>query len=170
MKNKTHGFTLMELLVIIAIIGTISTIGVAYLIQSRTKSKDAIRTAEVEQIRKAVEFYINDNFYLPPNSGTTCYRSDDADTWNTLNGLLGITLPFDVENMSGYRYAYYTTDAAGDGCSPSPHCGWVMAKRQLDDYIIIASIFKGGYTLPNAVAKWTSDCGGGSYAGFEELK
>ncbi len=52
-----RGFTLVELLVVIAIIGLISTIGVVALNAARAKARDAKRISDVSAVAKALELY-----------------------------------------------------------------------------------------------------------------
>jgi len=54
-KINQKGFTLIELLVVIAIIGLLSTLAVVSLNNARTKSRDARRVADIEQIQTALE-------------------------------------------------------------------------------------------------------------------
>lgn len=63
MRFRAHhrGFTLIELLVVIAIIGILSSVVLASLNSARTKSRDARRLTDIEQIRTALEFYADAN-------------------------------------------------------------------------------------------------------------
>jgi prepilin-type N-terminal cleavage/methylation domain-containing protein len=59
------GFTLIELMVVAAIISLISSIVLASLDQARKKARDAVRTSELSHIRNAVELYITDHSTYP---------------------------------------------------------------------------------------------------------
>ena len=60
-KNKHKaGFSLVELLVVIAIIGILATLAVISLQQARKNARDAKRIADVKQIQTALELYFND--------------------------------------------------------------------------------------------------------------
>ena len=60
MKNNSKGFTIIELLVVISIIGLLSTISVVALNGARKKSRDAKRIADIDNTQTALELYFND--------------------------------------------------------------------------------------------------------------
>ncbi len=67
--KKTKGFTLIELMVVIAVIGVLASVIVASLNSARKKGRDATRMRDMQEIRKAIELYISDNGH-PPDLGT----------------------------------------------------------------------------------------------------
>lgn len=71
MKNKA--FTLIELLIVLAIIGILSTISLFAISGVRESARDAKRKADLETIRQALEMYKADigNYpQSPPNLST----------------------------------------------------------------------------------------------------
>jgi prepilin-type N-terminal cleavage/methylation domain-containing protein len=61
LRNKNQrGFTLIEMLVVIAIIGLLASVVLLALNSARSKSRDAKRAADVRQIMTALELYFND--------------------------------------------------------------------------------------------------------------
>lgn len=80
MKNK-KGFTLVELLVVVAIIGILAAISVVALNTARARARDSRRVADVRQIQTALELYYNDMGTYPGTlgteikAGTTVYMS-----------------------------------------------------------------------------------------------
>lgn len=81
------GFTLIELLVVIAIISLLSSIVMASLNSARQKAKDAVRLSDINQVKTAIEMYINDNGKAPyikgPNGDGVISDFDNAD-WSQL--------------------------------------------------------------------------------------
>ena len=70
------GFTLVELLVVIAIIGILSTLSVVSLNSARAKSRDARRLSDIKQIRTALDLYYDSSSTYPlscsPLGTSTC--------------------------------------------------------------------------------------------------
>lgn len=54
------GFTLIEILVVIAIIGTLSALLLPNFMDARARARDAQRKSDLNQIQKALEMYKND--------------------------------------------------------------------------------------------------------------
>jgi uncharacterized protein (TIGR02145 family)/prepilin-type N-terminal cleavage/methylation domain-containing protein len=65
MKKRKQAFTLVELLVVVAIIGVIAGIAIVSLQQSRRNARDVKRLADIKEIRTALEFYFNENLSYP---------------------------------------------------------------------------------------------------------
>ncbi|MDO8667510.1 MAG: prepilin-type N-terminal cleavage/methylation domain-containing protein [bacterium] len=62
---KPNGFTLIELLVVISIIGILSSFAVVSLNNARNKARDALRKADMAQMRTALALYYDDNNEYP---------------------------------------------------------------------------------------------------------
>ena len=77
MKNLfkiKKGFTLVELLIVVAIIGVLATLLMANFIGIRQRARDAQRKADVRQVQSALEFYRSDQGSYPvslPYCGST---------------------------------------------------------------------------------------------------
>ncbi len=64
-----QGFTLTELLAVIAIMGILATIVMVSLISSRARGRDAQRLAAVQQLRAAIDQYAVDHGHFPNTGG-----------------------------------------------------------------------------------------------------
>lgn len=69
-KNK-NAFTLMELMVVIAILGVLSTLMTGNFLTSIKRSRDAQRKNDLSTIQRALEMYYEDNKTYPTGEGAT---------------------------------------------------------------------------------------------------
>ncbi len=98
-KDGQSGFTLVELLVVIAIIGILATLVLLQLSGARAKARDTQKMAAVNQVRTAVEAYMDDNAGAPPV----------AATWAALCGILKPNYLSSCPDLTGLGYAYTPT-------------------------------------------------------------
>lgn len=64
-KQNKNGFSLIELLVVISIIGILSTILVTNFMGMREKAKDAQKIQDLNSMKNALRSYYNDNQSYP---------------------------------------------------------------------------------------------------------
>lgn len=67
--SRQAGFTLVEILIVIVIVGILATIGFGSFQSSQIKSRDAARKSDLKQIGSALEVYFNDHGQYPVGSG-----------------------------------------------------------------------------------------------------
>jgi general secretion pathway protein G len=70
MKETYKGFTLVELLVVMAIIGVLATLIVGGFRSSQMRGRDAARKGDLKEITNALEIFYSDYGKYPPASGT----------------------------------------------------------------------------------------------------
>lgn len=70
-----RGFTLLELMVVIAIIGILISISTAAYTSAQKKSRDSRRTGDLKSIQNAFEQYYADNSKYPLSSSCTVSAS-----------------------------------------------------------------------------------------------
>jgi prepilin-type N-terminal cleavage/methylation domain-containing protein len=96
------GFTLIEILIVVAIIGIMSAIVLAYLDGAKAKGRDTKRIADIKQIEQALEIYFD-----------TCNRYPTPLRGGRMNPTLATTcgnslprVPQDPQASTGKYYGY----------------------------------------------------------------
>jgi len=72
LERLSRSFTLIELLIVIAVIGLLAAMAVAALNTARVKSRDSRRAADIHQITTALELSFNFNDSYPNSGATVC--------------------------------------------------------------------------------------------------
>ncbi len=172
-KDKTKGFTLVELLVVISIISLLSSISMAALSNARKRARDAIRYNDVKQIQNAIELYSTANGHVPylsncgpdnPSNACLVYSDDTNGAavagWQSFGSALEPYIkklprdPIGMRNISSdplpYRYVYYAPGYLQDMCNRAEPVCTVKST----DYAIYANRFeaqagKFGFINPN---------------------
>ena len=65
-KKSKEGFTLIEMLVVVAVIGLLSSVILVALGPAKEKAKDSRITQEVNQVRALAETFYNGNYVILP--------------------------------------------------------------------------------------------------------
>ena len=65
--KRTHGFTLVELLIVMAIAVILASVGLALYGTSVTRAKEAALSEDLFQMRKAIDEYYADKQKYPPS-------------------------------------------------------------------------------------------------------
>jgi prepilin-type N-terminal cleavage/methylation domain-containing protein len=102
MKNN-KGFTLVELLVVISIIGVLSAVLMMNLVGARERSRDAQKIQDLNSLKSALRMYYNDYQAYPSPGATNCT--------NCLNTAIGSSY------LTGVSQVGYSYSAAIDGNS-----------------------------------------------------
>jgi prepilin-type N-terminal cleavage/methylation domain-containing protein len=91
---KPRGFTLMEVMIALAIVGILSLITAQALPWMKEKSRDSVRVANMVTLQKVIELYHQDNDAYPsgPGSGAPYYFFTEDDPFsNAFSGNKAIT-------------------------------------------------------------------------------
>lgn len=108
------GFTLVELLIVIAILSILSTIGVANFRSARLKAMDAGRKSDLQTIAKSLEAYANDHrkYPLGTNGEITCTLDSIChwgDSFSDGNITYAVRLP---QDPGIYSYTYVSNNGS----------------------------------------------------------
>lgn len=118
LKKSKKGFTLLEILVVVAIIGLVSSVIFVMLNNARMKARDSKRYAEVDALKKALELYYHDNDQYPEAADNWIKIEDDANFATAMQPYIS-SIPRDplyprIEGEKVFSYQYQSTaDAQG---------------------------------------------------------
>lgn len=76
--SKQNGFSLIEILVVIGIIGILASLLVPNLIGVRQRARDSQRKSDIRQIQSALELYRADNASYPSQTGPNYWLNSTA--------------------------------------------------------------------------------------------
>lgn len=120
-RKLQHGFTLVELMLVMVIMAILALIGLNTFMGSQKRSRDSRRKGDLTQVSKALEMYFNDNGRYPSSgiggtiqgcSGGTvdcAWGGQFADTTKNPDTIYMQKLPADPQNYS------YTYESDGNG-------------------------------------------------------
>ncbi|HZS42642.1 MAG TPA: prepilin-type N-terminal cleavage/methylation domain-containing protein [Candidatus Paceibacterota bacterium] len=97
--KRSRGFTLIELIVVIGIIGLLTAIVIANLGTARAKGRDSKRASDIKQLQLALENYFTNNQTYPVCNDTSCLPGALAPTYLP-------SMPTDPTNSGNYVYGY----------------------------------------------------------------
>ncbi|MBI2075113.1 MAG: prepilin-type N-terminal cleavage/methylation domain-containing protein [Candidatus Harrisonbacteria bacterium] len=121
MQNKKSGFTLIEVLIVVAIIGLLASIVLVGLGSFRARGRDARRVADLRQTQNALElFYTKSNAYPNVNSWSALEQALIAAT-------IGVSKISNDPLGAARPYVYAPGPSAGAG--PQSY----MLRAQLED-------------------------------------
>lgn len=63
--HQSHGFTFLEIIIAVAIIGVLAVVVVANTLQAKARTRDTTRIDDITNIAKAMQMYSTENFSYP---------------------------------------------------------------------------------------------------------
>jgi prepilin-type N-terminal cleavage/methylation domain-containing protein len=144
--DYTKSFTLVELLIVVAIIAVVAAIAVPNLLEAQTRSKVSRAQADLRSFGTAIEAYAVDNNFYPQNE-TFLAPKDLVLLTTPVSYLSSVSLrdPFGTPKINvpsgetgneekGYSYLAYNTDSRfydfePAACSAVPFRGWSVVSQ-----------------------------------------
>ncbi len=110
--GKLVGYTLIEILTVVAIIGILATLSVGPIKAAQQRSRDAQRKSDMNLLAQALDLYYSENHTLPGDGSTCSYKSGKTTAW--IPGLTSRYLPssngkvIPVDPLKDKAEFYYT--------------------------------------------------------------
>jgi len=113
------GFTLLEMLIVISLIGILISIGIASYSQAQKKSRDSRRMADMKAVQSGFEQYYADNNGKYPYDATNSGPGGNcpASIESASHAYLPLGYPSDPKNSAPYTYAFYCSQSSFCLCS-----------------------------------------------------
>lgn len=116
MKKSIFGFTLVELLVVISIIGVVVALSLFGLTGARESARDAKRKSDLELIRASIETYRSDCSTYPAALTSPLIGSDPPPAICSTGNTYLTSAPLDPLSPS-QNYLYYSDGVIYEICS-----------------------------------------------------
>lgn len=131
MKNKTNGFTLIELMVVISVIGLLASVILISLNSARAKARDTKRMSDIRQMQTVLELYY-DKYGTYPNISQSADSSNCENRTPTLDFYLGEFVSFIPHDPLG------PPPVPNVDAGPDRRCYFYNAKKNGQGYVIMA--------------------------------
>ena len=121
-RRKQHGFSLIELLVVVAIILIIAAIAIPNLLKAKGAANSASAVSSLRAVTSANQLYQNTNNAFAPNLGTL-----GPATANLLDTVLsgcttaGTACTTDVSVKAGYNFTYIAAPFTAPAVGPTQY-------------------------------------------------
>lgn len=129
-KKMQSGFTIIELMIVIAVIGILSFITISNYVGVQGKGRDATRLSDINNIKDKLEEYYNENNGYPNTFTATTFPGLDGESLKdpkgqsiTINGVvadetaaLAISSPT-LTSTSQYLYVPFGASSCTNNCS-----------------------------------------------------
>lgn len=111
-NRNEKGFTLLELIVVVAILGLLVSIWLVALSQQKAKNRDVERVSDIRSIKQSLEMHNQNNGRYPIYNGYLT-GSDVVSNVLASQGFIK-KVPLDPVNEGNYRYKYMSSGSGGD--------------------------------------------------------
>ncbi len=154
-SNVKSGFTLVELLIVISIIGVLTTLLMANFIGVRQRARDAQRKSDLRQVQSAFELFRADQGSYPqllPNCSTSI-KSPDCSTSTYMKSVPKDPRGSSYYNSGNYYFlsngTTYTIGACLENPSDSQGCTISVGSAQCNPLPVVTDCTSGVYYVLN---------------------
>ncbi len=128
MQRKRKGFTLLEVLIVVIIIGVLAAIALPQYTNTIEKAKSAEATSTIGALRSSMERY----WYDQGSFGTSYTRATDLDDLDidNPNDDTGARYEYSLTDLSDISVKTYTIDAKRDGLNDVYWVKWEQTTNQ----------------------------------------
>ncbi len=113
-SSLQKGFTLIEIMVVIAIVGVLTTIVAGNFTTTQLKARDTQRKNDISQLQRALEAYVNDHGSYPPSAAGEISGYPWGSEFSDSNGnVYMIKLPDDPKSPT-IQFLYETNVTGGN--------------------------------------------------------
>ncbi|HSX42689.1 MAG TPA: prepilin-type N-terminal cleavage/methylation domain-containing protein [Candidatus Saccharimonadales bacterium] len=152
LKNKSKGFTIVELLIVIVVIGILATLVIVTFTGIQQKARDSKRKTDISAIQASLESYYSSNNTYPTvadlNSSTWLAANMKGFDTNALKDPKGnASTVVGGQTPSGTQYAYVVTDTLGTLASPTTCSDTAGATNPCTNFGIYAKLESDGSTI-----------------------
>lgn len=143
-RNKESGFTIVELLIVIVVIGILAALVLNTFQGVQARARDTERTTDINAVHTHLEVYYNDNAYYPSGvaTATDCLAADGATdiscVLSTGGGAAALFDGLDAEALDDPEGVTIDTTGTGDYQYAPGNCA--AGTGHCDDYVLTATL------------------------------
>lgn len=163
-RRKNLGFTLVEILVAVSIIGIVSAVALTMFSTPQKQARDTERRNDLRQFQLALENWANQNNGFYP-SFTTAAGEPASTLCGYLDPASGPTYLADCSNVVDPRQSMghdpyrYQTDGTGSGTpTGTKYVLWAKLEAQTDTYWVVCSNGRSGKKTAQSFQIVNADC------------
>ena len=136
-KNiQMKGFTLIEMLVVISIIGILASLLLVSFTTSQRQARDTQRKSDLKQYSAALEAFANSTGGLYPSYTTTQSLTQSSNSVCTAIGLSGC--PYDPISDSSHIYKF-VSNGTGSGSNATTYVLWSHLEASQNYWVVCSS-------------------------------